>query len=140
MSEEPKVPPEDSSASADTSWQEVGRQFQSLGESLAHAVRTAWEDEENQRRLQAMRVGLEAMVHEVSQAIDESAKTPQGQRVKEDATRAADSVRAATEKTVHEVRPQLIDALQQLNAELEKFIKHMEEKRTPPTDAPKPGQ
>ena len=36
------------------SWQEVGKQFAQLGQSLATAVRASWYDEENRKRLQAM--------------------------------------------------------------------------------------
>jgi gas vesicle protein len=125
MSEENQVPPESSTSSAD-SWQEVGRQFQTLGASLAQTVRTAWENEETQRRLQEMRTGLESMVREVGDAIDDVAKSPQGQQIRQDANRAAEAVRGATEQTVQEVRPQLINALQQLNEELQKLVSRME--------------
>jgi len=134
MSEETKVPPtgEENEAApvgdAENSWQEVGRQFQTLGESLAQTVRTTWESEETQRRLQEMRTGLESMVRQVGQAIDDSAKTPQGQKVRQDANRAAEAVRSATEQTIQDVRPQLITALQQLNNELQKLVSRMEER------------
>lgn len=141
MSEEQSVPPtgdEQGAAGAssgvgstgesvENSWQEVGRQFQTLGQSLADTVRTTWESEETQRRLQEMRTGLESMVREVGQAIDESANSPQGQKIRQDADRAADAVRSATEQTVQEVRPQLITALQQLNNELQKLVNRMKE-------------
>lgn len=125
MSEENKVPPEGSGNSAEDSWREVGRQFEVLGDSLAQAVRTAWENEQTQRRVQEMRNGLESMVREVGRAIDESTQSPQGQQVKQEAQRAADSFRVATDKTIQDVRPQLIDALEKLNHELEKLVNRM---------------
>ena len=36
-------------------WQEVGKQFQTMGESLATAFRTAWNDEQNRKKVQEMR-------------------------------------------------------------------------------------
>ena len=135
MSEEKQSAPEGSQTSAESSWQEVGRQFQTLGESLAQTVRTAWTNEETQRRMQEMRSGLEAMVQEVGQAIDDSMNTPQGQKIREGAVRTAESVRAASEQTVQEARPQIIHALEQLNAELQKLINRMEQPRTPPADS-----
>jgi hypothetical protein len=62
-----QTPPKSTgSQSADQEgWQEVGRQFQALGESLAAAMRTAWEKEENRKRLEEMQTGLESMVSDV---------------------------------------------------------------------------
>ncbi len=129
-----------STNSADNSWQEVGRQFQALGESLAQAVRSAWEEESTQRRVQEMRTGLEAMVRDVSKAIEDSASSPKGQKVRREAERTAESVRVATEQTVQEVRPQLITALEQLNQELQKLINRMEQHSTPPPASPPPEE
>ena len=56
-------------------WREVGWQFQVLGESLAQAFRTAWEDEENRQHLQDMQAGLEKMISEIGQALTISEKT-----------------------------------------------------------------
>jgi hypothetical protein len=137
MSEEPKMPPEEmpsegKSSTSETGWQEVGRQFQALGESLAQAMRTAWENAETQRRVAEMRTGLEAMARDVSKAVEDTANTPQGQKVRQEAEHTAATLRNATEQTVQEVRPQLINALQQVNSELQKLIDRMEPKDTPP--------
>lgn len=137
MSEEYQSPPEEPKTTGD-SWQEVGRQFQTLGESLAQTVRAAWENEETQQRVNELRAGLEAMVRDVSKAIEESANSPQGQKIREEANRAAESLRTASEQTIQEVRPQLINALEQLNAELQKLIDRMEARRRPPAE-PGPG-
>jgi methyl-accepting chemotaxis protein len=139
MGDEYQVPPEENKTSSD-SWQEVGRQFQALGESLAQTMRTAWENEETQRQVNEMRTGLESMVQDVRQAIEESANSPQGQKVRQDASRAAESLRSASEQTIQEVRPQLINALEQLNAELQKLVNRMEARRTPPADPSAPPQ
>jgi len=118
----------ESTQNADTSWQEVGRQFQSLGQSIAQAVRAGWENEETQRQVNAMRQGLESLVADVSKAIEDSANTPQGQQIRQDAARAAEALRNAGEQTVQEVRPHLITALEQLNQELQKLKERMEKK------------
>jgi methyl-accepting chemotaxis protein len=136
MNEENQVPHEGaggpeagSASSAEGSWQEVGKKFEELGASLAYTVRTAWEHEETQRRLQEMRTGLEAMVRDVSQAIEDSANSPQGQRIRQDANRAAETVRSATEQTINEARPQILNALQQLNEEIQKLTQRMQQQR-----------
>ncbi len=144
MSEEQKIPPQETGAapgSSEASWQEVGRQFQAMGESLAQAMRAAWENEETQRRVQEMRVGLESMARDVGKAVEDTANSPQGQRIRQEAEHTAESLRSATEQTVQEVRPQLINALQQLNEELQKLINRIEKSpapgsTTPPQDQP----
>jgi hypothetical protein len=121
----PKSP---GSQSADQEgWQEVGRQFQALGESLAAAMRTAWEKEENRKRLEEMHNGLESMVSEVGQAIKDTAASPQAQQAKAEAHKAVGAVQDAFEQTAQEVRPQLVSALRQVNVELQKFIDRLKE-------------
>lgn len=119
-------------------WQEVGRQFQELGVSLADAVRAAWGHEETQRRLQEMRNGLESIAREVGKAIDDTANSSQGQRVRQNAEKAAGSLRSATEQTVQEVRPQLITALEELNKELQKLVNRMSQHPATPSEPGSP--
>jgi hypothetical protein len=148
MSEEPNVPPEGApyesapdqgKSTTESSWQEVGQQFQALGESLAQAMRAAWENEETQRRVAEMRTGVESMARDVSKAVEDTASTPQGQRIRQEAEHTAASLRTATEQTVQEVRPQLINALQQLNTELQKLIDRMGAKNMPPGGPDQPA-
>jgi hypothetical protein len=116
----------------DESWREVGKQFQTLGESLAAAFRTTSQDPDTQRHLQNMKGGLEAMVKEVGQAISEAGASPCGQEVRRTAGEAARTARAATEQAMTEARPQLISALQQINAELQNLIARLDRKDPPP--------
>jgi dsDNA-specific endonuclease/ATPase MutS2 len=142
MSEEQKIPPQEESSAPRTgqsSWQEVGQQFQALGESLAQAMRAAWQNEETQRRLQEMRTGLESMARDVGKAVEETANTPQGQKIRQEAQHTATSLRTATEQTIQEVRPQLINALQNLNDELQKLVSRIESSPAPgPSSQPQP--
>lgn len=125
---EPTTGSESTQQAPENAWDEVGKQFQALGESLAQAMRTAWENEETQRQVHQMRSGLESMVKDVEQAIQDSANSPQGQKIRQEAGRTAETLRTAGEQTVQEVRPQLIRALEQLNEELQKFISKVEKK------------
>ena len=113
---------------AEESWREVGRQFQALGESLATAFRAAWGSEENRQHLESMRIGLEAMVNNISQAIQETGASPEGQRVREEMERAAESARAAGERALQDARPHLLSALQWINAEMHKVIDRLDQK------------
>jgi hypothetical protein len=119
----------------DEAWREVGKQFQALGESLAEAVRTAWESEEPRRHVQNMQDGLEAMVDKVDRAIKEASASPKAQKLRGEAEKAAESLREAGEQTWQEVQPQLLSALNQINAELQKMIGRLKGEE-PASEAP----
>ncbi len=114
----------------DESWREVGRQFQVLGEGLAQAFRAAWESDENRQHVENMRTGLESMVDHVSQAIQDACDSPEGQRVRDEVDRAAQSARAAGEKAVREAQPHLLSALNYVNDEIQKIVVRMESKES----------
>jgi hypothetical protein len=151
MSEEQAQTQETSSEPSKThggNWEEVGQQFQALGESLAAAFRTAWENEDNSQQMQKMKAGLEEMVNQVSQAIKDSAASPAGQQVRSEVKKAASTLRTAGEQTAHEVKPHLLTALRQIEEELQKLINRMEQQAEPaakttegeaPAEEDKPG-
>jgi DNA anti-recombination protein RmuC len=121
-------------------WQEVGRQFQILGETLAAAFRTSWNDEENRKRMQQMQGSLENVVHEIDLGLQNAAQSPEAQRAREEAKRAAETLRQAGEQTVQDVRPQLLTALRQVNGELQKLVNRMEHPaQQPPASADNAG-
>ncbi len=68
------------------------------------------------------------MVNEIGQAIREANESPEGQRVRQEAEKAAQSARAAGEKALQDARPHLLSALRQVNAELQKMVSRLEEK------------
>jgi hypothetical protein len=111
----------------DEAWREVGRQFQALGESLAEAFRTAWGSEETRQHVQNMQDGLKAMVDHVDQAVKETSASPEAEKIRGEAEKAAESLRAAGEQTWQEVQPHLLVALKQINAELQGMIGRLEE-------------
>ncbi len=135
MSEEQTTPKVEGTLPATgEAWQEVGKQFQVLGESIAIAFRTAWQSEENRRRAKEMQTGLEAMITEIGQAIKDSSASPEAQKARGEVDRAAESIRAASEQTVQEVRPHLVAALRQVNDELQKLIGRLEQEKSPVTE------
>ncbi len=107
-------------------WQEVGRQFQIFGETLAAAVRASWGNAEHRRRMQDMQGSIEGMVRDLDLAIQDAAHSPEVQQARDEAKRAAASLRDASEQTAQEVRPHLLAALKQVNAELQKLTSSME--------------
>ena len=107
-------------------WEEVGHQFEQLGQSLATAFRTLWESEETQQNVESLRDGLQAMAADISAAVDKSLTSEDTEKLKAEAQKAAKSAQAATEKTAEEIRPQVTKALKQVNAELQKLIERLE--------------
>jgi len=112
-------------------WHEVGRQFQTLGESLAEAFRTTWESEETRQHVQNMQAELEEVAGQVDRMVKETGGSEEAQRLRGEAEKAAESLRAAGEQTWRDTRPHLLSALSQLNAELQKMIARLEQEEAP---------
>jgi hypothetical protein len=128
--------PAGSQASSAEAWSEVGREFEEFGGSLAAAVRTVWTSEESQRHLKAVQEGLSEVADELSQAVKQTAASPEAHQVREQAHKAAVAARFAGEKALEEARPHLLAALRQLNVGLEKVITKMEASETPADEEP----
>jgi hypothetical protein len=109
------------------SWEDVGRQFQTLGESIAAAFRSAWGKEETRQSFQKMQTGLEGMVTEIHQAIQETFDADDVGQLKTDVRKTVDDIAGQGKQTFQEVRPHLVGALQQVNQELQKLIDRMED-------------
>jgi hypothetical protein len=129
--------PEPSGSS--TAWQEVGHEFETLGASLAAAFRRARDSSENRERVSDLQNGLRAMIDEVRRAVDDTASSPEGSRVRSEAARAAASVRSAAEATVQEVRPALLAALRQVNQELNRVNQRLDGDAPPPPEPDRPS-
>ena len=132
MTEEQKQPEQTEKTQSATAeaWREVGKQFETLGKSLAAATRAAWQDETNRRHLQEMQDELEKMADEVGRAIKSAAAAVDDEKVKASAKQAAHSVRAAGEQTAQEARPYLVNALRQTRDGIQKIIAKLEEEET----------
>ena len=109
------------------SWQEVGRQFQALGQSLADTFQAAWQSEENRRQLKDMKKGLEAMASQVSQAIEQAAASPEGRQVRQHAEKAATAAQTAGKQALQDAQPHLLAALRQINGELQKLVARLQQ-------------
>lgn len=117
-------------------WHEVGVQFQALGESLAEAFRTTWESEETRQHVQSMQAELEEVAGQVEHTIKEASASEEAQKLRGEAEKAAESLRAAGEQTWRDTRPHLLSALSQLNAELQKVIARLEQEEEGPAEDP----
>lgn len=116
-------------------WQEVGKQFQRLGESLAAAFQTSMEDETTRQNMKDLQDGLESAVQGIRGTVQKGVNELESRKFGEQARQAADSLINAGEQTVDEMRPHLLSALQQLNRELDRLIESMNSKPENPTEA-----
>jgi hypothetical protein len=112
----------DEQTGSGSEWREVGDQFRILGDQIAAALRTTWESEGTRQGLRDLQTGLEHMVSAVGQAIDEASASPTGQRVREEALRAATSARAAGQEAWRDAQPQVLSALRRASAEFERVL------------------
>ena len=126
---------EQSQSPTGDTWSEVGKQFEALGQSLAAAFRAARDNEENRQRVKTMQTGLESLVNQVGQAIQEAAASPEAHQARTEAEKAAESLRTAGRKSWQESRPHLLSALRQVNTELQKMIGQLEQEASTPKPA-----
>ena len=107
-------------------WQDVGKQFQRLGDSLSSAFRTAWENEDNRRTLRNLSDGLGSLASDVGKTIDEVAASDEGQWMRQEAEKAAESAREVGADVCRDVRPHVVSALNQVSTELQRLIGNRE--------------
>lgn len=103
-------------------WQEVGKQFQKLGESLAAAFQTTVNDESTRASMKDLQDGLESAVQGIRSTVKKGVGELEARDFGGQARQTADSLKNAGEQTVEEVRPHLLSALEQLNRELDRWI------------------
>ncbi len=111
-------------------WQDVARQFETLGESLSAAFSTAWQDEATQEQLREMRDGLRSVANDFGEALDEALKSPEAQRAREEVEVAARSAQDAAQKAWEESEPQVVTALERVSAELRRLSERIRQRRT----------
>jgi hypothetical protein len=128
--------PDQTGANGEEVWREVGEQFHSLGKSLAGAIRTAWDDENNQRRVEQLRGGLESMVTELNGAIKDTADSPKVQNFRTEAKESFRNMRDTGEQAAVEVRPHLVKVLRQINTEIDRAISRMDHNEDTPEPEP----
>jgi uncharacterized membrane protein YccC len=121
MTEEKQTQEQGRSRHSDA-WQEVGERFKAFGDSLTAAIEQSWQDERTREKLRELESGLKTMAEQVGQAVDETAKSPEGRQVREEFEQAARSARDATRKAWEEARPQMLSALETLDNELHKLM------------------
>lgn len=115
-------------------WREVGAQFEALGKSLSAAFRQAWNDEAGREAVQEVEAGLKSISRAVADTVDGVAQSSEGQQLRAEAERIAQSAHEAGKQVVAEVRPQLLAALKSVQQGLQSAISELQGKRAETED------
>lgn len=107
-------------------WDAVVEDFQHLGNSLSAAVKEMWSDERNREQLKQFRTGLEDMVKQVGNTIDEASKSEQANNVRQEVKKAATDVRGLGSKVYTDSKPHLVGLLQNISSGLDNIIQRLE--------------
>ena len=107
-------------------WEEVGKQFETLGKSIAECICAAWQDPNNRAELEKIKASIKQMADDVEKAVSQAASFGTGQKFKGEAEKAAQSLADSARETYEEVKPQVANALKQAGDELHKLVNKIE--------------
>jgi hypothetical protein len=119
--------PQSSQETNDNPWENVVRDFQSLGRNIASAVQSTIEEERTKERLKDLQTNIETMSNQVTKAIDEAAKSPKVSSLKSEAQKAVDEARVFGTKAYGEAKPHLNTAMESQNQGIQKIIERLHE-------------
>lgn len=108
------------SSPSDTSWQDVGAEFEALGKTLGDVLRGAWQGQDADAGLNRLRDSLESMIRDMNRTVD---GTPEAQEARDQLSQLTERIRAAAERAGDELRPELVSMLRQANAELRRLTR-----------------
>jgi ElaB/YqjD/DUF883 family membrane-anchored ribosome-binding protein len=109
-------------------WEEVGKQFEVLGKSIAGAFGAAWQDPNNRVELEKIKASVKKMADDLETAVGQAASSDKGQQIKADVEKAAQSLAESARETFDEVKPQVTSALKQVGDELTRLVNRFEGK------------
>src|SRR5229473_6893898 len=83
------------SSPTETSWQDVGAEFEALGKSFGDVLRGAWQRQDADVGLNRLRDSLQAMIQDMNRAVD---GTPEAQEARDRFVEVTEKLRAAAER------------------------------------------
>ncbi len=123
-------------STVENQWDAVAKDFQRLGESIAEALKSAWQNETTQRQVHDLKEGLHSMAEQVGQTVAEAKETLTGDEVKSEVKKAAEDVKGLGSKVYSEAKPVLLDVLKTLDEGIKKMIDRLETPHPTETEAP----
>jgi len=107
-------------------WETILKDFQVLGENIAENIKNAWQDENTQKQFSDLRTGLQTVVDQVSDAIDEARQAATSEEVKTEVKKAAGEVKELGAKVYTDTKPHLVNTLKTLSDGLQGIISRLE--------------
>lgn len=108
-------------------WADVGRQFRALGESMAAAFTSSWQNEETQQHAQNIQTGLEGLARQFGESVETFAESVDVEKMQADVEQAARVAQEKGQEAVNQARPEVVAAFRNLREELDRIIRQMEE-------------
>jgi uncharacterized protein YjbJ (UPF0337 family) len=115
--------PQEPQQTDQTPWTSVASDFQSLGKSIADAIKNTFQDDKYKEQLTELRTGLQNMTEQVASAVDETIKSS---NVKSEVKKAAGEVKEVGGKVYSDTKPFLTGALKTLNEGIQSIINRLE--------------
>ena len=108
-------------------WDDVIRDFQSLGDSIAKAVHDAINDERHKQPLHEMKEGMEKAADQVTKAIDDATKSEHAANLRANMQKAAEDAKQFSDKMAADTKPIIVTALETLNKGIEVVIDRLQD-------------
>ena len=115
-----------SHSASEDQWNQVGGDFQKLGQSIATAITGLWNDDKNREQLTEIQSGLSNMAEQVTGAVNEAISSDTSQDVKTGVNKAVDEAKEAGGKIYSDSRPFVIGALKKMNESLQTIIDRLD--------------
>lgn len=120
-------------------WDGVANDFKRLGDSIAEAFQSAWNNQSTQKQMTDLKEGLQSMSEQVGQVVEEARQNITSDELKTEVRRAADDVKDFGTKVVSESKPLLLDVLKTLDDGIQSLISRMEARHAEQEASPSAG-
>ena len=134
MTEDKKNQTQDQSNATDA-WNEVGKQFQTLGESLASAFNATVQDEKVQQELKNMQSELNTAGEQISQKAKAASDSVKSIDVEEETKKLGEEAQTAGQDLVKDVQPHLLSALKKMQTSIDQAINDLEQQASSSSSA-----
>ena len=104
---------------------ELSDEFRKLGENLAENIKAIWEHPETTQHREEIKEGLVQLGDTLSQAVRDFSESPTGQKLQAGVDDLGEKIRSGEVES--KARQELLQALNTINAELEKVRERLKE-------------
>jgi len=119
---------EQAQTEATEAWNEVGRQFKSLTESLVSAFNASVQDEKVQQQLNSMQAELDTAAARINQTAKEASESATSINVEAETKKMGKEAHTAGQDLVKDVQPYLLSVLRKMQSGVDRIINDIEQK------------